>query len=855
MLLDYQVIGQDTVPMNLSDTLKVSSDSIVADTLGVVGKKYALEAKVDYKSDDSIIFDIPNQKAFLYQNAALNYQKTDLKAAYVEIDFSKSMLYATFLLDSLNKETGVPVFTDGDQSFTSKEMKYNFDTKKGLIKNVITQEGDGYLHGTTIKKLENNIIDVKSGSYTTCNLPHPHYGMHFKKAKIIPDDKIITGPAWMVIEDVPIPLALPFGLFPIFKGRTSGIIVPTWGESPDRGFYLENGGYYWGISDYFDLTVKGDIYSRGSWAIKPLVSYKKRYKFSGTFGFSYAINKFGDAGTPGYQKKRDFSIRWSHTQDPKSMPNSTFSASVNIVSSSFNRYNPVSTNDYLSNTFQSSISYQKSWSGLYHLTVSLNHSQNTQQKNVILSLPNISFSVNRFYPFRKKVRVGKLRWYEDISVTYTMNAQNNLNTYDSLLFTKSMMNLFKNGMKHTIPVSSSLKVLKYFNLTNSISYTERWYTQRVEKAWVNDTVITSTDTLPGYVKSDTIYGFQTARDFNFSSSLSTKLYGMVQFRKGPLRAIRHVMTPSIGFTLRPDFGSEKFGYWKYYYLDETKTDSVHYSLYQNSIYGTPPDGKSGSFSFSLNNNLEIKVRSKKDTITGTKKVVLIDNFYISTSYDLARDSLKWAPISMSGRTKLFRNLNVQFNGRWDLYAIDDSTGTRINTFQWEKNHKLLRFDNMTWNFSLNWNLTSKNKKNPPLGQSPSAAGTQDEIAQIMAAPDQFLDWNNPWRINISYNLQLIRRFDKDSFRPKNKITQTLSFNGDVNITPKWKIGFRSGYDFEGGGFSYTSFDFYRDLHCWEMRFNWIPIGPLKSWNFSINAKAPLLQDLKLQKKKDFRDSF
>jgi hypothetical protein len=359
----------------------------------------------------------------------------------------------------------------------------------------------------------------------------------------------------------------------------------------------------------------------------------------------------------------------------------------------------------------------------------------------------------------------------------------------------------------------------------------------------------------GYIKNDTIYGFQTARDFSFSSSISTKIYGMVQFKKGPVKAIRHVMTPSVGFNLRPNFGNEKFGYWKYVYTDETLTDSVHYSVFQSSIYGTPPDGKSGSLSFNLTNNLEMKVRSKKDTLTGTKKVVLIDNFSIFTSYDLAKDSMRWAPISMSGRTKLFKTLDVQFNGRWDLYAIDDSTGRRINTFQWEKNHKLLRFDNMTWNFSLSWNLTSKSKKAQPPGQSQPVTATQDEINQIIDNPDKFLDWSNPWKLYISYNLRLNRQYNLDIHAPKNDIVQTLSFTGDVNITPKWKIGFTSGYDFEHGALSYTSLSFYRDLHCWEMRFNWIPIGGLKSWNFSINAKAPLLQDLKLEKKKDFRDNF
>jgi hypothetical protein len=329
---------------------------------------------------------------------------------------------------------------------------------------------------------------------------------------------------------------------------------------------------------------------------------------------------------------------------------------------------------------------------------------------------------------------------------------------------------------------------------------------------------------------------------------------MVQFRKGPLRAIRHVLTPSVGLTLRPNFGSARLGYWKYAYTNAAETDSIPYSVYQNSIYGTPPNGKSGNIFFGLLNNLEIKVRSKKDTLTGTKKIVLLDNFSISTSYDLAKDSLRWAPISMSGRTKLFKVLDIQFAGTWDLYAIDDSTGVRINTFQWEKKHKLLRLQITTWNFSLGWNLASKTKQAPPAPE-PTTPGGQAQLEQILSEPEKFIDWNNPWKLNMSYHLRFLRQFNSTTLYLQNSFVQTLSFTGDISITPKWKIGFTSGYDFENGGLSYTSLSFYRDLHCWEMRFNWIPIGIQKSWNFSINAKAPLLQEMKLQKKKDFRDNF
>jgi len=852
IMICLRAASQDTVQVLQRDTLGVVTHTVISDTTGSKTEKYRLEAKVDYQANDSIIFDIQDQKAFLYGNAEITYEKTNLKAAYIEIDFSSSTLYATFLLDSLKKEIGAPVFTEGEQSFTSREMHYNFDTKKGLIKGVMTKQGEGYIHGTTVKRLPDEVVNIKSGSYTTCDLPHPHFEMRFNKAKIIPDNKVVTGPAWMVIEDVPIPLAIPFGLFPIFRGRTSGIIIPTYGESANRGFFLENGGYYWGISDYFDLTLRGDIYTRGSWAVKPTVNYKKRYKYGGSVNFSYAINKFGDLGTPEFRKDRSFAIRWSHYQDPKSMLNSSFSANVNIVSNSYNVYNPVSTQDFLTNTFQSSISYQKTWAGKYHLTTSLNHSQNINNHTVDLTLPSVMFTIDRFYPLRSRNRVGKIKWYENISVSYAMTAQNNISTTDSLLFKPGTFNLFKNGIRHSIPVSSSVRVLKYFNLTNSFNYTGRWYSQKIEKLWVNDTIITGQDTTFGHQVNDTIYGFQAVHEFNFTSSLTTKLYGLIQFKKGPIRGIRHVLTPSVSLTLRPDFGSEKLGYWKYVYTNSAGTDSTHYSVYANSLYGTPPDGRSGNVFFNLANNLEIKVRSRKDTLTGTKKITLIDYFAISTSYDLAKDSLQWAPVSMTGRTTLFKVFDIQFAGTWDLYAINDSTGARINTFQWKKNHKLLRFNNTSWDFSLGWNISSKAKKTPPPPE-PTTPGGQAELEQILSEPGEFINWNNPWNLHVSYHLRLLRQYATTTHSVQNSVVQTLSFSGDVNITPKWKIGFMSGYDFENGGLSYTSVSFYRDLHCWEMRFNWIPIGIQKSWNFSINAKAPLLQEMKLQKKKDFRD--
>lgn len=818
-------------------------------------KKFALEAKVVYKAADSLYFDLEARKAYLFYNAEIEYENIHLKAHYFEIDFVNNTLFASGLPDSLGVIQGIPEFIEGQQSFIANTMNYNFETKQGFIREVISQEGDGFLHGNTVKKMENDITNVSKGSYTTCNLNHPHFEFRYQKAKVIPNDKIVTGPVYLVIEDVPLPLAIPFGFFPNKKGQKSGILIPTYGESNNRGFYFENGGYYFGLSDYAELYIRGDIYTRGSWAVKPNLNYRKRYKYNGSLNLNFANNITGEEGSPEYQKNKDFAVRWTHSQDPKAHPTQRFTANVNVQSSKYNRFNPVTTQNYLSNTFQSSISYQRSFAGKYFLNASATHSQNTLNKSVTMTLPDVSFNVNRFYPFRKKDRVGSLRWYEDISVNYTMNSRNQVTTTDSLLFRRETLDNFKNGVKHSVPVSSNLKVLKYFNLTNSVNYNERWYFQRHERQWVDNTVNETGDVIPGYVKTDTVRGFFTVRDFDFRTALNTTLYGLVQFKKGPLRAVRHVMNPSVGFGFRPDFATDR---WKYY--GQVQVDSTgktqRYSYYQNFIWGTAPEGKSGSLNLGISNNLEIKVRSKSDTITGMKKVKLLDNLSISGSYDIARDSLKWSAVNVSGYTTLFKNLQVRYSGSWSPYAID-SIGRLINKFVWETDRKILRRENMAWNFSMRYSLSAndvgkkqKSRQSPPPSEAREMIGEHDMMLYDM---DDFIDWNQPWNFSFDYSLALTNRYSAARQKYENQTIQTLSFNGDLNLTPKWKIGFRSGYDFESKKLTYTSFNFYRDLHCWEMRFNWIPTGGMKSWNFQINVKSAMLQDLKLTQKKDFRD--
>ncbi len=846
----FNAVAQQPVRSSRADTTGIEpiKATQTADTSNVAPpvKKTVLDDKVEYDAKDSLYFDIAKNKVFLFGNAVIKYQQIKLDAAYVAIDFTTKTLFASGLPDSTGKIIGTPVFSEGARSIRSKTMSYNFETKRGIISEVITEEGEGFLHGRIVKRMENEITNVKDGSYTTCNLDHPHFEFKYQKAKVIPNNKIVTGPVYLTIADVPLPLIVPFGLFPNKKGQKSGILPPSWGESADRGFRLENGGYYWGISDFFELYIRGDIYTRGSWALKPSFGYIKRYKYNGTFNFSVARNIIGVEGTPGYEDNKDFSIRWQHNQDAKAHPTSRFSANVNIVTSKFNRYNPVSANNYLSNTFSSGISYQTSFADKYFLNVGLSHSQNTLLRSVTLTTPDISFNVNRFYPFRRKNRVGAMRWYENISVNYSMNAQNQITTPDSMLFKHESLNKFRNGVRHTIPINSTLNVLKFFNVTNSVNFNERWYIQRIDQSWNGKKI-----------KFDTISGFKAVRDFDFRSSISTTLYGLLQFKRGPVRAVRHVIYPSVSFSIRPDFGDKRWGYW-----GEVQKDSLgrmqRYSYYQSSLYGTAPDGRSGNFSFSLSNNLEAKVRSKKDTITGTRKVKIFDNLSINTSYDIARDSLRWSGVYVSGRTTLFNNLQVQYNGSWNPYATD-SAGNLINKFFWETDRKILRRENTTWNFSMNYSLnpsTFGNPKPTAAGRPPaSQSGSEAEMQEVLMYPEKFINWNQPWNFSFSYSLRIANQYSFVRKKFEYSTVQTLSFNGDINLTPKWKVVFNSGYDFMSHKISYTNLSIYRDLHCWEMRFNWIPIGGMKSWEFQINAKSSLLQDLKLTRKKDFRDNY
>lgn len=848
---------QKSIRKPTTDSTKIVQDS-TSNSMG-------LDAKVEYVAKDSIRFDLKNKKVFLYNEAVIDYQKIKLEAADVKIHFTENLLIAEGVLDSVGKLIGKPIFTEDGHAYKSKFMKYNYKTKKAFIKDVFTEDGEGFMHGKTIKKLSDESINVSGGSFTTCsNEEHPHFEFRYKKSKVIPNNKIITGPAYLVIEDVPTPLFIPFGLFPSKTGQRSGIIIPTYGESTTRGIYLENGGYYWAINDYLDLKLTGDVYTYGSWSLKALTNYVKKYKYQGSLNLTYAINKERDSDA----SRKDFAFRWNHSQDAKARPNGRFTANVNIVSSQYNVYNPTSTNDYLTSTFQSGISYQTKIAGKHSLTLNASHSQNTQTKMVNITLPEVNFSINRFYPFRKKDKVSGLKWYDNISVNYSLNAKNTVNMADSLLFKPGFVGKMQNGLNQNIPISLPIKLLKYFNLTTSINIKDRVYFSSLKKR-AKFSLDEDNNFIPSIV-TDTVSGVNNIFEYSFSSSLTTKIYGMLNFKKGPIRAIRHVFTPSVSLSYTPDFSADKWGYYDYFYTDLAHTQKQKYSKFDRYLYGGPSDRESGSISFSFSNNLEMKVPSRKDTITGFKKVVLIENLSFSASYDLTKDSLNWSPISVSGRTTLFKKLTINYSSTWSPYAVDEN-GNKINQFEWDFRKKLARLESSRWSFGFNYKLSSKEgkkkngeKKDGDLGEGEISGKNKDsqEYQDILNNPDDYVDWSIPWSVNFSFsfsrnaNLKYTRLLEEEGKYNIDKTitkTQTLSINGDINITKKTKIGFRSGYDFVHKKVSYTSLNIYRDLHCWEMRFNWIPIGPRKSWNFTIAIKSTLLKDLKLEKRKDFRD--
>ncbi len=812
-----------------------------------------LDDLITYSGADSIVYDLDSGRTFIYAKGEITYQTFYLKADFIEFDWATKTICAKQLTDSSGKKLDLVYFKDGEEEFKAESMCYNFGTKKGKIYYFRTQEGEGYLQIKEAKKLDDDSYFGSGMTYTTCDLDHPHYYISAKKAKVIPKKIAVTGPANLVIADVPTPLFLPFGIFPIKRGQTSGLIIPQYGSHITQGLFLRNGGYYFALSDYYDLAVTGDIYSRGSWGLHASSRYNLKYRFNGGLGLDYTKNKYGFNFAPGYTENTGFFIRWSHNQDAKARPNSKFSASVNIGTTDYLQNNSYSST-YLTNQLNSSISYSKIFpNSPFTLTTSLRHNQSTSDNIINLTVPEASLSMNRIYPL-KKLTTNRNSFLYQFGVSYSANMQNVISTPDSLLFTPESLDKFRNGLQHRVSASAPVKILKYLTLSPNFGYTENWYLETIRKNYDPYTTIDTFQTATGedsivstltYVKVDTINGFRAARYFNIGASLNTKIYSTAQFN-GKLKAIRHVMTPSLAFNYTPDFGDAKYNYYGDYYATPEAIDPTRYSIFEGSIYGGPPQGKVGSISLNVGNTLEMKLFSKKDSINHEKKVKILEAFSFGSSYNLAADSLNLSDIGFNGYTTLFKNIRINFSGSFDPYIID-STGRNLNQFEWNQNQRIGRFNGGY--ISVGTDFKSKRTTNPDYLTN---AGTPEEREMVWSNPENYIDFEIPWSLSVNYNLRISNTPTLDG-RDSLHTTQSATFSGDINITPNWKILVTSGYDLQLKDFTYTSIDIYRELHCWEMGFKWIPFGLRQSYIFNINVKASVLQDLKLTRKKDWTE--
>lgn len=860
---------QNASPLyQIPDSLQLAS----SDTTAVVDstkakKKSAIDAPIFTDAKDSTIYQMDDENVvYLYGNAVVVYENLELKAAYIKFDTKTKQAYATGMPDSTGKIVGRPVFKEGNQSFEMDNMLYNFETKRAKINGVVTEQEGGFLHSESVKKMENDVFNLKHGKFTTCDAEHPHFYINISKGKMIPNEKIVSGVANIVFLDVPLPVGLPFGFFPISKKRASGIVIPEYRDEEMRGIGLAGGGVYFGLGDYFDEKLTFDIYSRGSWGVQSNTKYKLRYKFSGQIGFKYSKYITGEKGLKGYKETPSYSIVWSHRQDSKANPSSTFSASVNINSANYNTLNATSIRQAMANTTTSSVSYSKNWLGTpFSLTASLRHSLNTKDSTIDLQFPQVSFNMSTIYPFKRKVAVGAIRWYERISIGLRSNITNSVSEKEKNFFTSSTLNKMKNGAKIDIPISTSFNLFNFINVGPSISYSEYLYTSSIEKYW-------NANPDSSYVVVDTIQGFKRAYQYSGGISLSTKVYGMFQFGKNSkVQAIRHVITPTVGFSYSPDFSDPKYNFYKTVQKD-TLGNTETYSIFSNSVYTGPGRGKSGTITFGLTNNVEMKMLSS-DTANPVKKVKLIDGLTINTSYNTLVDTMNWSDIRVSGHTSLFNELRINFSGTFCPYALNEK-GVKISEFEYSKSGKLARFTQAS--ASLSFSLSSKEKSDDsgggnnsegrgqglsggPIGgdsfgeDSDLAPGTSPDGTQFGESFGthyglDYVDFNVPWEVDFSYNMG----YSKTGLTPT--LTQSVTVKGSISLTPKWRIGFSSGYDIKHRKITTSSVNFYRDLHCWEMRLTVVPFGRYRSYSFQINVKSAMLKDLKLKKRENYLDN-
>lgn len=808
------------------------SESLVTDSLqGEADSGNALEAKVDYMAEDSMVYDRRKGVVRLYGKARVEYKDIRLEAARIRFSFEDHTVVAEGKEDSSGERVGKPVMQEGNKEFDASRIRYNFKSKKGVIEEVHTQEGKGDLYSERTKKHPNGEIHVQNGKYTTCALKD--YYIRFNKAVVIPDDKIVSGPANVVIGGIPTPIFLPFGYYPETEGGSSGIVLPRPGESRELGFFMEDFGYYWRLEPHLDTRITADIYSKGSWGVQTLTRYNKRYRYNGNLNINYNRIKRGEPELPNFQESREFFVRWRHDQDPKARPNSDFSANVNIGTKDHFRNSLNSTSrDYLSNSFQSNIDYSKNWpQSAFSFNASLRHSQNTRSGDMQLSLPDLGFNVNRFYPLEGLGKDGteSRNWYEKIGISYVGNFRNRIETATERLRLDRLEPVLdkdlRYGMKHRLNATTSLKPGP-ISVTPNIGFSDRWYYETIEKSY--DPKLGKTDT-------STVRGFRNAPGMNASVDLTTKLYGMYQFLGERKTTIRHVLTPNLGFSYRPSL----------YTPPETDLDGDNrtetYDPFRNSLFGGPNTRTNGQLDLALINNVEGKYKALEDSSTESKKFKILDNLSIRSSYDLMADSLQWNRVRISGRTTLLENFRIRFQSSFDPYAVSPA-GRRIEQTQLEKEGEILRWEST--NLTVGGDLKGGQEKG-----SNGSGTSQETMEYIRQNPQAYVDFSIPWNLGFNYNLRA-RRSYREGEAPV-QLDETIDLNGNFKVTENWKVEFRSGYDPDRKEMTYTEINIYRDLDCWEMSFNWVPFGQRRRYSFQIRLSSPLLNDLKLQKREQW----
>lgn len=845
------VVPKDTSIWVEMDTLELDP----LDTVTMRVSKDAIKSKVNYYAEDSMPYDAANRVFHMWGKAKVSQDDLTLEAAYIKADLANNIVTATGVKDSSGQLIGKPVFKQGSATYRANVIKYNTRTKRGYLSEFRTQEGEGYIHGQDVGKTAENNFNIQQAKYTTCNLDSPHYHIAASRIKVVPEKRVVTGPANLQFENIPTPLVIPFGIFSIKRGQSSGVLVPTYGNSVDRGYFLRDGGYYFGLGEKADYRLTGSIYTNGSFMINNGFRYANRYRFAGDVAFNFANNRFNEEFDPGFRISKDFLLSWNHRSDPKARPNTTFNASVNIVSvndqgSSYLQNNSYNPSNIVNNQLNSSISYNKGFkNGKYNLTANSRLSQNTATRDVQIALPNLTFTVSSFNPFKSKYKSVADKWYENISVNYTGSFQNQINTKDSILFrgwSGSEIRPFldtaaRYGMVHTIPIQTSFKVLKFYTLSASVTLNEYWYGRTIRK----DTVT------GGFAVNRNVNGFERALTYTPRVGLNTRWYGIKNFSKGKVSAIRHVVSPSVDFSYSPDYSLPQYGYYNSYKDRQGRT--IQYSIFEGGIVGGPGIGRQGNIGFGIDNNIEMKVRGSKDSAQSETKIKIFETLRAGGSYNIFADSLQLSQINISARTTLFKNINVFGSANLDPYRniIETNNGfksvRRINTFYLGNGSYppgVITDANLGLNATFNKDVFKK--------KSSTRKPYEGELRYINDGPEEYYDFNVPWNISIDYSIRYNRYTNLNAPSTSN-YTQTINFRGDLNLTSNWKIGYSSGYDFRAKEITFTSFDFIRQLHCWEFRLNWIPIGARQSFLFTINVKSSLLQDLKMTRRRDWFD--